>query len=117
MASCSKDAATAGSVAPWRTFTALFTGWSFSQINDPETTATKLATDDVRLPGVSDEGLADDDAVDLERGVRRCEPLPRGWLAGILTVRLCATFSVAERGGRKAATEWLTTRAGEAELS
>ena len=98
MASCSKDAATAGSVAPWRTFTALFTGWSFSQINDPETTATKLATDDVRLPGVSDEGLADHDAVDLERGVRRCEPLPGGWLAGILTVRLCATFSVAERG-------------------
>ncbi len=90
-------------------------GWSFSQINDPETTATKLATDDVRLPGVSDEGLADHDAVDLERGLRRYEPLPGGWLAGILIVRLCATFSVAERG-RKAATEGLTTRAGEAEL-
>lgn len=38
-------------------------GWSFSQINDPETTATKLATDDVRLPGVSDEGLADHDTL------------------------------------------------------
>ncbi len=38
-------------------------GWSFSQTNDPETIATKLATDDVRLPGVSDEGLADHDTL------------------------------------------------------
>ena len=94
---------------------AVFTGWSFGQINDPETTATKLATDDVRLPGVSDEGLADHDAVDLERGVRRCEPLPGG-MAGRDSdcATLCDVFRRRE-GGRKAATEGLTTGAGEAE--